>query len=261
MNKVIDNVMDEIQGILTIANEKLRKMTEGKFPFTFEEVQMTVESDSAGIYVRSGLTPVVAVARAGNPEGVIKEIKAKVWEEVDCTRTAIERRSGLKEEVAQLEAESEKQLKAKAALEAAGLSTDILNGGVNAEAAEAVLAAARKAVRKANTGLLLQFGTVSDSFGGVQNMKMKIIGFAGGLVVTAGGKPCMITRYPKLTNAKSIERMLYFIKADVEALNQSRREYFSYLREKMDQEERLHELAAKFDGLNSELSELAAMAM
>lgn len=256
---VIDNVMDEIQGILTIANEKLRKMTEGKFPFTFEEVQMTVESDSAGIYVRSGLTPVVAVvARAGNPEGVIKEIKAKVWEEVDCTRTAIERRSSLKEEVAQLEAEGEKQLKAKAALEAAGLSTDMLNGGVNAEAAEAVLAAARKAVRKANTGLLLQFGTVSDSFGGVQNMKMKVVGFVGGLVVTAGGKPCMVTRYPKLTNAKSIERMLSFIKADVEALNQSRREYFSYLREKMDQEERLHKLAAEFDGLNSKL---AAMAM
>ena len=258
MTKTIDNVMDEVQGILTLANEKLKKITEGKFPFSFEEVVMTADADSAGIYIRSGMTPVVAVARAGNPEGVLNEIKNKVWEEVDCTRTAVERRASLKEEANALAAEGEKQAKAKAALEAAGLPTDMINGGVNAEAAEAVVAAARKAVKKANIGLHLHFGSVCDAMGGVDAMKMKVVGFAGGLVITAGGKPCLITRYPKIANAKGIERMLKFIESDVQALNNSRREYFSYLREKMDQEERLHELASRMDGLNDEL---VAMAM
>lgn len=259
MNKVIDNVMEQIAEILAPANAKLAAMTKDHpFPFSFEEVELTAESDSAGIYIRSGRTPVVAVARAGNPEGVLNEIKARVWEEVDCTRTAIERRASLKEEAEQLEAESEKQAKAKAALESAGLPADMLNGGVNTEAAQAVVAAAKKAVRKANLGLHLHFGSVCDAMGGVDAMKMKVVGFAGGLVITAGGKPCLITRYPKIANAKGIERMLKFIEEDIHALNASRREYFSYLREKMDQEERLHELASRMDNLNHEL---VAMAM
>ena len=258
MTKTVDFVMDEVLGILTLANEKLKKMTEGGFPYTFEEVKMTADTDSAGIYIRSGMTPVVAVARAGNPEGVVNEIKARVWEEVDCTRTAIERRASLKKEVEELKDASEKQEKARVALEAIGLPTDMLNGGVNAEAAKAVVDAARKAVEKANHGLLLHFGSVCSSLGGVANMKMKVVGFAGGLVITAGGKPCMITRYPKISNAKGVERMLKFIEADVKALNASRREYFTYLREKMDQEERLHELASRMDSLNDEL---VAMAM
>lgn len=258
MTNTINNVMDEIQGILTLANDKLKKMTEGNFPFSFGEVVMTADADSAGIYIRSGLTPVVAVARAGNPDSVIREIKAKVWEEVDCTRTAIERRSSLNEEVAVLAEESVKQEKAKAVLEAAGLSTDMLNGGVNVEAADSVLSAARKAVRKANTGLLLNFGPVCDIFGGVAQMKLYIKSFVGGFVVVAGDKPCMITRYPKIGNAKGIERMIRFVETDIEALSASRRNYFSYLREKMDQEERLRELSSRMDRLNNEL---VAMAM
>lgn len=257
-NNTINNVMGSVQEILDQANAKLETITEGKFPFSFDEVVMAADADSAGIYIRSGLTPVAAVARAGNPESAIRELKARVWEVVDATRTAVERRSGLKDEVAQLEAESEQQTKAVAALEAAGLPTDMINGGVNKEAAEAVLAAARKAVKKANTGLMLHFGSVCDAMGGVDKMKMKVHGLAGGLVITAGGKPCMITRFPKIANAKGVERMLRFVEADIEALGASRRNYFAYLREKLDQEERLRELAARMDGLNNEL---VAMAM
>lgn len=257
-NNNVDNIMSSVQKILDHANSKLETITKGKFPFSFDEVVMVASTDSAGIYIRSGLTPVAAVARAGNSESAIRELKSRVWEVVDATRTAVERRSGLKDEVAQLEAESEQQAKAVAALEAAGLPTDMINGGVNKEAAEAVLAAARKAVKKANTGLLLHFGSVCDAMGGVDKMKMKVHGMAGGLVVTAGGKPCMITRFPKIANAKGVERMLRFVEADIEALGASRRNYFAHLREKLDQEERLHELAARMDGLNNEF---VAMAM
>jgi hypothetical protein len=255
-NNTINNAMDSIQEIINHANAKLEMITKGRFPFSFEEVVMVADADSAGIYIRSGLTPVAAVARAGNPESAIREIKARVWETVDATRTAVERRSGIKDEVAQLEAESEKQTKAVAALEAAGLPTDML-GGVNKEAAQAVLAAARKAVKKVNAGLLLHFGSVCDALGGVDKMKMKVHGMAGGLVVTAGGKPCIITRFPKIANAKGVERMLRFVEADIEALSASRRNYFSSLREKLEQEERLHELAARMDDLNNRLTAMA----
>ena len=258
MNNTIDNVMGTVQAILGLANAKLEKLTEGKFPFSFEEVVMSADADSAGIYIKSGLTPVVAVARAGSPDGVIAEIKARVWEVLERTRTAIERRAALKDEADQLESESAAQAKARAALEAAGLPSDMVNGGVNQEAAEAVLAAARKAVHKANVGLRLMFGSVADLFGGVDNMKLRVKGLAGGFVVTAGGKPCMITRFPKIANNKGVERMIRFIEGDVEALNASRRNYFAYLREKLDQEERLHELAARMDNLTNEL---VAMAM
>ena len=258
MSKIIDNVMDEVQGILALANDKLQKMTEGKFPFTFEEVVMTADTDSAGIYIRSGATPVVAAARGKDPEYAIKKIKDAVWHEVDLTRAAIEMRSSLKEEAATLKADSDKQSKAKAALEAAGLPTDMLNGGVNAEAAAAVVAAAKKAVKHDNHRLRLRFGEdLCAIFGGKENMKLKIVGFAGGFVVTAGGKPCMITRYPKITNAKAIERMIKFVESDIQALSESRMEYFSYLREKMDFEACLRNLAASRDRNDADIIAMA----
>jgi hypothetical protein len=118
-----DDLMGKINDLLISANSKLEEMVKasGNFPYSMNDIIMTVDSDEAGIYLYSGRTPVCAVVRAGSKEGLFRDIKSAVWAEVDATRSAIERRKALKEEAKALAEESEKRDKAAAALKAAGL--------------------------------------------------------------------------------------------------------------------------------------------
>ena len=246
--------MRRIEELIITANEKMATITKDGFPYVFEDVMLSVDSDSAGIYIRSGRTPVCAVARAGNPDGVFREIKSAVWSEVDSTRSAVERRKSLKEEAKALEEESEKRDKAAAALAAAGLSADILGAGCDPEAAKAVVEAAKKAVKKANSGLYLQFGGAVDAcFSSLKASKLVVKGFSGGIVILADNKPCMVSRFPKVGNNKTIEKTVSFIEADVTALGESRRNYLRTVQERIDREIRLREIAGRLDSANEQL--------
>lgn len=207
------------------ANKRLAEITEKGFPFTFDEVKMTARADSAGIYIYSGATPVCAVYR--KEADVVRQVKEAIWTTVDATKVAVERRAGLKAEADAMANDSEQREKAKNALIAAGLSADMINDGINADAAKAVVAAAEKAVKAANQGLFLLTG----GYLSVKDAKMRVEAYSGGVVVTAGGKPCLVTRFPKLFNSKGIERMTAFMTAEISALNESRRRYFAEINE------------------------------
>jgi len=235
-----EDVMAEIEKVIAVANKKLAEMTEGGFPFVFSEVEMSVEADSAGIYVHSGSTPVCATPRIGSPEGTVREVKAKIFNLVDETRAAIERRSSLRDESEALQKESEKLSAAAEALRAAGLDTSILGGGASSAAAEAIVKAVKKAVRLANKSPMV--GVVE-----YRDFKMEVKGFIGGIVVTAGGKPCLVTRFPKIGNNKTVERTIAFIKEDIAALDASRRAYFRRVAEEAEKEESLREIARRLD--------------
>lgn len=194
---------------------------------------MTVRTDSAGIYVYSGATPVCAVYRKG--ADVIRQVKKAIWTTVDATKVAVERRAGLKEEADAMANDSEQREKAKNALIAAGLSADMIDDGINADAAKAVVTAAEKAVKAANQGLFMLTG----GYLSVKNAKMRVESYSSGIVVTAGGKPCLVTRFPKLFNAKGIDRMTKFIGAEISALNESRRRYFAEINEIAARAERI----------------------
>ena len=241
----IDAVMNEVNKVIEAANAKMADIVSGGFPFTFDEVKLTAEADSAGIYVRSGNTPVCAVVRAGNPDSAIGEIKDAVWSVVDATRTAVERRQSIKADADALADEAAQKEKAIEALKSAGLSTDML-GGVDTAAAEAIVDAAKKAVRNANKGLFMAIGNLMP----LNEAKMTVKGHSNGVVILAGGKPCLVTRFPKDLNNKGVERTLKFIAADVAALNDSRRRYFERVRRDADRAERLRACAAELDRAN-----------
>ena len=242
----IEAVMEVVNQTIEAANVKMAEITNGGFPFTYDEVKMTAEYDSAGIYVKSGETPVCAIVRAGNPAGVIREIKDAVWSLVDDTRTAVERRASIKADADALVSEAEQKEKAIEALKSAGLSTDML-GGVDATAAEAVVEAAKKAVRNANKGLFMAIGNLMP----LNEAKMTVKGYSNGVVILAGGKPCLVTRFPRDLNNKGVERTLKFIAADIAALDGSRRRYFERVRRDADRTERLRACAAELDRANS----------
>lgn len=248
------SVISIIKEVIEKANATLREIVKGGFPFSYEEVALSSEEDSAGIYVRSGQTPVCSVARAGSQAGAIREIKDAIWRMVEATRTAVERRGSLKAEADELEADCEKREKAIAALAAAGLSSDMI-ADFDKDAARAVVEAVRKAVHKANLGLVLKYEDACDAVG---DAKLHVRGFSGGLVVMAGGKPCLISRYPKVANNKTVERMIAFLKADIAALAESRSWYLDKVQKEAERAQRLHEIAARIDSANAQLKAMMA---
>lgn len=257
-----DDLMGKVNDILISANSKLEEMVKasGNFPYSMNDIIMTVDSDEAGIYLYSGRTPVCAVVRAGSKDGLFRDIKSAVWAEVDATRSAIERRKALKEEAKALAEESEKRDKAAAALKAAGLDASILGAGCDPEAAKAVVEAAKKAVKAANRGLYLQFGGAVDAVcGSSKASKLVVKGFSGGIVILADNKPCMVSRFPKVGNNKTIEKTVAFIEADVVALGESRRKYIRTVQERIDREIRLRELSGRIESANVQLLAMAAM--
>ena len=257
-----DDLMGKVSDLLISANSKLEEMVKasGSFPYSMDDIIMTVDSDEAGIYLYSGRTPVCAVVRAGSKEGLLRDIKSAVWAEVDATRSAIERRKALKEEAKALAEESEKRDKAAAALKAAGLDASILGAGCDPEAAKAVVEAAQKAVKAANRGLYLQFGGAVDAVcGSLKASKLVVKGFSGGIVILADNKPCMVSRFPKVGNNKTIEKTVAFIEADVVALGESRRNYLRTVQERIDREIRLRELSGRIESANGQLLAMAAM--
>lgn len=225
-----------IKNILKSANEELADIVKGGYPFSFGDVVMTMEADSAGIYIHSGETPVSAVARAGSPALAVRHVFDDVRHFVDATRAATERRGSLKDEAEKLKAESENIATAKAVMLEKGLSLDLLAGNVNEEAAAAVVKAAEEAVREANKSPYLGVAKYS-------RWRLRVKGFVGGLVIFAGKDPCLVTRYPKIVNAGTIERMVTFIRADVQAVDIDRRAYYARVQATALREERLRAAA------------------
>lgn len=248
-------VTGSVEQIIGEANARLSEIVSGGFPYTMDDVKFSLSFDSAGLYVHSGNTPVISVARAGDPDGVIREIRSAVWETVDLTRSAVERRRGLKSEADALASHGEEVEKAVAALKAAGLSADLLRASaVPEEVAEAAFSAADEAVKEANKGLSLYFLDAVAALGGRDAVKLRIRRYAGGFVVEAGGKPCLVSRFPKTGSNKTVERMIAFIKADIAALGESRRRYLSEVRDAIERENRLHEIACRIDAADMALA-------
>lgn len=248
-------VMQDAERIVDDANATLEDIVKGGFPYTIDEVRMSVSSDSAGIYVHSGNTPVISVARAGDPEGVVREIRSAVLETVDITRSAVERRGKMKEEADDLASCGVEVEKAMAALRAAGISTDLLKvSAIPAEIAEEVFEAAEAAVREANRGMSLNFGSAVSALGGREAVKLRVNRHPGGFVVEADGKPCLVSRFPKTLNGEAVKRTVEFVKVSIAALGESRRRYLAEVRDAIEREERLHEIAVRLDAADMALA-------
>lgn len=247
MKKEINDIMETIcRSSVKAANEKLRDMTAGGFPYSYEEVKISVQIDSAGIYVHSGKTPVCSIPRAGDQNACIQEISDRIFDTVDSTRSAIERRSRILKEAEDLKDEDRKTRAAISALEAAGCDTSIL-GIADCSGVKEVTLAARKAVNAANKAPLVGVADYSSEW------RMSVCSYSSGIVVKVGDKPCLVTRFPKTHSPKTIERMKSFLMNDISAISDSRRAYFEKVSLEMAREERLHEISRKLDAAEAQL--------
>lgn len=245
--KVVEETIDK-------ANQELEVAVNGGYPFSIEDVVMTVVTDSAGLYVHSGNTPVISISRA-NAKGMGRVAKSSIWNVVNSTRSTVERRVAQKAEADALEEESGKLTRAAEALKAAGIDTSVLGAGVNLDAAKAIADAAKKAVREANRGVYLYYGDVCDAlYGGRKESLLQVRGYSGGVVVLAGGKPCLVTRFPKVENNSTIERTIAFVQADIKAIAESRRKYFQTVKSELEKAQLMHEKAAAIDAANAEIA-------
>lgn len=248
-----DFLVKRVSEVAEAANSRLAEIVGGGYPFALDDVKVSVTTDTAGMYVTSGSTPLVSIPRSKTDS--LREIKSKIWEMVDSARSTVERRVAQKAEADALAAESGKITKAAEALRAAGCDTSLLGGGVNLEAAKAVADAAKKAVRAANRGMYLHFGDVCDLlYGDRKGSLLTLKGYVGGIVVMAGGKPCLVSRFPKVANNSTIERTTAFVEADIKAIAESRRRYFRTVQSELEKAQLMHEKAEAIDAANAEIA-------
>lgn len=242
----INEVMNKVQEVADKANVELAFVIRGGFPFTMEEVKINVACDSAGIYVTSGNTPVTSLSRYGDPAAVVAEVEDALRDVMDEIRAAVERRGTLRDQMEDLKKEDATHTQAESALLAAGCNADEILG-FSKESTKPIVDAAKKAVQAANT----------NPFVGVlpyKEYKMVVKEFATGLAVMASGKPVMITKYPRISNNKTIDKMVKFIEVDIANIAASRRRYFRKVRDAKDLAERLHGIAAEQDRIERRMA-------
>lgn len=245
--KEINKVMNEIEEAVGAANAKMGEIIKEDGPFTFDEVRFSADNDSAGIYVHSGNTPVCAVARAGSPEAVVREVKAAIDEMVVATKNAIDRRGSLKADAAKVKEESCKLSRAIEAMKSIGLDPSLI--GPNEEAAKAIADAAKKAIADANKVPLLGAARYRE-----QKMTVEVL--AAGMVVRIGKQVAIVTSFPRMCSNKTVEKTIKFITADIAALDSHRRAYFTRLEEDAEKEAGLRELAERIDAAYAEAASM-----
>jgi len=238
--------MDKIDEIIDVANDRVGAITSDSngFPFKFEEVEFSVDYDRAGIYVSSGSTPVIAVERTGNPDTAIRNIRRTVENEIESIRSAVDARGKVSSEAKGLAEESGMLEKAINVLKEAGLPPEMLSGNVNREAADAIIEASRKAIDEVRKSLYMVCPDAVDRVG-YSSTKMAMKVYAGGVVITLGGKPCLITRFPKVATNATIEKMVGYVSAQISAISESYRSYLNRVQEKVEKEEMLRDKAIK----------------
>lgn len=238
--------MDRLNETIEKANAELSAITTEGYPYSFDEVKLSMDSDAAAIYIHSGTTPVFAFVRKGNPERGMEIAQREIADVVSATRATIERRKAVKAEADEMKATDEKFEAAAKVLRDAGLDDSVLKGGSNEETRKAVLKAVATSVARAN-----RFGYIGLT--PYHDFRMKVRAFPSGLVVEVGGKPVLVTRFPKAGGPKALERTILFLQNDIDSIDVSRRRYFDELRAKAEKEERLREAARQFEAAEERL--------
>lgn len=201
-------------------------------------ITLTVKNDAAGVYVHAGKTPVCVVPKVGKPFDLLDRIRFQIDEFIASSRVAAERRARIEDDAASVKNEGEQLSKAIETLKAAGLDTSLLSGGCDKAATEKIVAAAKAAVKAANVNPPLDIMRYRD-------FRMNTRTYPSGIVIVAGGEPVMVTRFPKIGAPEEISKACDFIRAEIAALNESRRSQFAVVSRELEKEHKLREIAAQ----------------
>ena len=239
-----------LDAVIESANEKLRELG---------ELAMHVESDSVGVYVKSGNLPVYSLPKGvGNAGDALEKVSKEVWAFVDATRGVVDRRKHNLQRSQELETDSGWDM---AMIERANPSIDKSEPwklGPNPDAAAAIVEAAKKAVKSFNASLRFKFDDAVSEMIGPDEMKLSVKGFTRGIVVAYGNTPCLVTTFPLVANNATTEETAVYVNTTIAAIGESRMKFYTRIATEHARQERLRELAAKKDAL---VSEIEAMAM
>ena len=203
-------------------------------------ITLTAENDSAGVYVYAGKTPVCVVPKAGKPFDLLDRIRFGIDEFIASSKVAAFRRARIAADADEVKNEGEQLSKAIETLKAAGLDTSLLSGGCDKAATEKIVAAVKAAVKAANANPPLDVLRYRD-------FRMNTRTYPAGIVIVAGGEPVMVTRFPKVSAPEVVEKACGFIRAEIAALNESRRSQFAVVSRELEKESKLREIAAQRD--------------
>lgn len=222
-------IVSEVSDVVAHANARLREILADSMAFRMEEVEFSFVSDAVAFYVKSGRLPVCIVQRSGN---VMKNVKTGVWKAFDSIKDAIEQRNRHLAEEAEVSASD-------------GMEVD-------RDAADALVAAARSAVRASNMGMAMLADVGREVFG-VEGDIIKLSGFAGGFVVSVADKAAFVARFPKVGNVRSIARTIDFTERHIDAIGDSVRGFLTEAKRKLDLMKEYGEIAQLQDEVNRRL--------
>lgn len=254
MTRKNEIVMTAISAKVEAANKELKEITAKGFPFVYSDVELGVTADEGGVYVRSGVDPIVVAEWPKRfdreaEESVIRTVQHSINEEVRAIRTSAANRGSISDEAKALEKEGEEALAATEAIKAAGLDpAKYVDPGVSDDVKDQVYKAAKEAVKEANKGLAFHIIGTSRKYG---TERMTIRRMQAGFIVSAAGKPCIVTHWPKL--GQKVDGMIRHIVGIIASCAESRRAYFARMAEVAREEERLRREA--------ELAEAAELAV
>ena len=241
---------ERLDEIVKSANEKLAEI--GEEP-------ISVKADSVGVYLAEGKIPLYSIPKGvGSADDALEKVKAQIWEFVDAVRGTVDRRKHNVQRAKELEADSAWDM---AILEKANPGMDkseLWKLGPNADAASAIVEAAKKAVKSFNASLRFKFDGLAEILGENDERKMSVRGFTRGIVVSFGDDPCFISMFPLVGNNSSVDETAAFVGAHIASIGESRMKYYARISEEHARQQKLMDLAAKKDALESEI---AAMAM
>lgn len=222
------------------ANKELAAITAGGFPFEYGEVRFSTEADEGGIYVYSGLDCICTIEWPKRFDrdaeaSVVKAIQHAVNEEVRAIRNSTENRGRTREDAEKLVEEGRDTEAAEKALRDAGVDpAKFLEPDAGREVKDMVFNAAKDAVKEANKGLAFFVLGTRRKYG---SERMTIRRLTAGFVISAAGKPVIVTHWPK-AGAKP-DGMIRHIVADIASCSENRRSYFAHVAEMEREAERI----------------------
>ena len=240
---------ERLDEIVKSANEKLAEI--GEDP-------ITVTSDSVGVYLAEGTIPLCSIPKGvGSADDALNNVEARILKFVDEVRGVVDRRKHNVQRAKELEADSAWDM---AILERANPEIDkseLYKLGPNAEAASAIVDAAKKSVKSFNASLRFKFEGLDEILGDNDERKMSLKGFTRGIVVSFGEDPCFISMFPLVGNNASVEETAAFVGAHIASIGDSRMKYYARIYEEYERKNKLVELSAKKDALEAEISAMA----
>lgn len=239
---------ERLDEMVKSANAKLAEMG---------EPQLVVEADSAAFYVKAGSIPLFSLPKGvGSADDALTKAKAKIFGWLDEVRGVVDRRKHNAQLAEGLEANSAWDMAVLTKANPEMDQSELWRLGPNADAASALVEAAKKAVKAFNASLRFRFEGVEGVMS-KDDMKMSFKGLTRGIIVAFGNEPCFVSMFPLVGNNASVGETAAYVEATIASIGESRMRFYAGVEAELARQEKFRDLAARRDTLEAEISAMA----